>query len=68
MRQAAQELGQWDTKSEAAGFDPAELVRILHEGRARARENWEARQLEVHRAVDELELGDATSQPGTISG
>ena len=36
-RQAAQELGQWDTKSEAAGLDPAEMVRILHEGRTRAR-------------------------------
>jgi hypothetical protein len=32
MRQAAEELGQWDTKSETAGFDPGELVRVLHEG------------------------------------
>jgi hypothetical protein len=43
MRQAVQELGQWDTKSETAGLDPAEMVRILHEGRASA-ENWEERQ------------------------
>jgi hypothetical protein len=38
MRQAAQELGQWDTKSETAAFDPVEMVRLLHEGRKRARE------------------------------
>jgi hypothetical protein len=33
--QAAQELGRWDTKSEAAAFDPVEMVRLLHEGRRR---------------------------------
>jgi hypothetical protein len=38
-RQAAQELGHWDTKSEAAGLDQAEMIRILHEGRRRARGN-----------------------------
>jgi len=27
MRQAAQELGQWDKKSETAAFDPAEAVK-----------------------------------------
>jgi hypothetical protein len=36
-RSAAQELGLWDTKSEAAGLDPAEMIRILHEGRRRLR-------------------------------
>jgi len=46
-RQAAQELGQWDTKSETAAFDATEMVRLLHEGRKRARESWEARQLET---------------------
>jgi hypothetical protein len=35
-RQPAQELGQCDTKSDAAGLDPAEMIRILHEGRRRA--------------------------------
>jgi hypothetical protein len=44
MRQAAQELGQWDTKSEKAPFDQAEIVRRLNEGRARACENWEKSQ------------------------
>jgi hypothetical protein len=47
MRQAAHELGQWDTKSETAAVDPAEMVRLLHKGRRRARGNWEARKLEV---------------------
>jgi hypothetical protein len=63
MRPAAQDLGQWDTKSEAAGLDHAELVRVLHEGRKRARESWEARQLAMRQSAQELGQGDATSQP-----
>jgi hypothetical protein len=47
MRQAAQELGQWDTKSETATFDTVEMVKLLHEGRRRAREFYQARQVEA---------------------
>jgi hypothetical protein len=32
MRQAAQELGRWDTKTKTAAFDPVEMVRRLNEG------------------------------------
>jgi hypothetical protein len=35
-------------KERSGRLDHAELVRILHGGRARMRENWEARQLEAH--------------------
>jgi hypothetical protein len=28
MRQAAQDVGQWDTKSETAAFDPVEMVGV----------------------------------------
>jgi hypothetical protein len=42
-RSAAQELGLWDTKSEAAAFDADELIRRIHEGRKRARENRDER-------------------------
>ena len=34
--------------SEPLVFDPVEMVRLLHEGRGRATENWEARQLAMH--------------------
>ena len=47
MRQAAQELGQREAKNETAAFDPAEMVRRIREGRERATENWEARELEA---------------------
>jgi hypothetical protein len=33
-RQSAQELRQRNTKSETAAFDPAEMIRLLHEGAA----------------------------------
>jgi hypothetical protein len=44
-RQAAEELGQWITKTETTTFDAVAMVRLLHEGRVRARENYEARVL-----------------------
>jgi hypothetical protein len=40
MRQAAQNLGQWDTKGETAAFDPVEMVRRINEGRG---EGWQPR-------------------------
>jgi hypothetical protein len=71
-RQAAQELGQVGHKERSGPLrprlDPSELVRRLHEGRKRAREFWIARELEVRRAVQELEQGNAKSEPSTISG
>jgi hypothetical protein len=57
MRQAAQELGQWDKKSETAAFDPVEMVRRLDEARKRVRELAIAQELEVRRAAWELEQG-----------
>jgi hypothetical protein len=45
--QAAQELGRWDTKSEAAAFDPVEMVRLLSRGVQARREFWEAREVEA---------------------
>jgi hypothetical protein len=47
MRQAAQELGQRDKKSETAAFDPVEMVRRLDGARMRAREPWQAREVEA---------------------
>jgi hypothetical protein len=44
-KQAAEELGQWVPKSETSTFDAVEMVKMLHEGRARASENYEARML-----------------------
>jgi hypothetical protein len=67
LRQAVQELGQRDTKRETAAFDPAEMVRILHEGRKRARESWEARQLEGGKAAQELAQRDAKSEPALLA-
>jgi hypothetical protein len=67
MRQEAQELSQWDKKSEAA-FDPVEMVKLLHEGRRRARELAIVQKLKVRRAARVLEQGQAQSEPSTISG
>jgi hypothetical protein len=67
MRQAAQELGQRDTKRETAAFDPVEMVRRLNDGRKRAREFAIAQELEVRRAVREVAQGQAGSEPSTIT-
>jgi hypothetical protein len=45
LREASVQLGQRVPKSETSTFDAVEMVKILHEGRARARENYEARML-----------------------
>ena len=44
------------------------MVRRLHEGRKRARELAIAQELEVRRAVRELEQRQAKNEPSTISG
>jgi hypothetical protein len=62
-RQGAQELVRWDTKSEAAGLDRAEMVRLPHEGRKRAREFAIARQLEVRRAAGRWRRGRQGANP-----
>jgi hypothetical protein len=67
-RQAAQELGQWNKKSETAAFDPVERVRRLHEGRNRVFDFAVAQELKARRAARELEQGQAKSEPSTISG
>jgi hypothetical protein len=67
MRQAAQELGHWDTKSEAARFDVAEMVRILHEGPQASAERLGSAATGSGRAVDELEQGNAKNEPGAIT-
>jgi len=38
MRQVAEELGQWNTKSEPSTFDARELMRVLNARRQRARD------------------------------
>jgi hypothetical protein len=43
-RQAAEELGQWVTKSESTTIDVTEMMERLNAGRHRAREEWEKRQ------------------------
>jgi hypothetical protein len=53
--------------SQTARFDAAELVRILDEGRRRAREFATAQELKVRRAARELEQGNAKSEASTIS-
>jgi hypothetical protein len=43
-RQAAEELGQWITKSESSALNLSEIIERLNAGRRRAREAWEKRQ------------------------
>ena len=43
MRQAAEELGQWITKSEPSHLNVNELTKRLNAGRRRVREEWEKR-------------------------
>jgi hypothetical protein len=54
-KQAAEELGQWVPKSETTTFDAVEMVKMLHEGRARATENYEARMLACAADVIDVE-------------
>jgi hypothetical protein len=49
-RQAAEELGQWDTKSEPNHISTSEMIEILNAGRRRSREAWEERQALAARA------------------
>ena len=43
-RQAAEELGQWVTKSEPSNLNLDLMIERLNAGRRRAREEWEKRQ------------------------
>jgi hypothetical protein len=58
-RQAAEELGQWITKTETTTFDAVEMVKLLHEGRARARQNYEARMLACSQDVITVDVEPA---------
>jgi hypothetical protein len=44
-KQAAEELGQWVTKTETTVIDIAEIIERLNAGRKRAAEAWEAQNL-----------------------
>ena len=63
VRQGAQELGQWDTKSESAAFDVAQMVRLLHEGRKRTRDLAIAQKLEVRRSREAREKRQPLARP-----
>jgi hypothetical protein len=55
LREASVQLGQRVTKTETSTFDAIEMVKMLHEGRARACENYEARMLACAQDVIDVE-------------
>jgi hypothetical protein len=61
LREASVQLGQRITKTETTTFDAVAMVKMLHEGRARAREHYEARVLACAQSAITVDVEPAKS-------